>query len=115
MQSLSNFICKSGHSYHFFADDSQLHNSSIPSDFLALVHSFKDCIEDVAEWMSDRKLKMNDDKTELIAIGSKSMINQVTPNLTSVSISGYDIPFSQSARNLGVFIDETLSMDVHIK
>ena len=115
MQSLSNVICKSGHSYHFFADNSQLHNSSIPSDFLAFVHSFKDCIEDVAEWMSDRKLKMNDDKTELIAIGTKSMINQVTPNLTPVSISGYDIPFSQSARNLGVFIDETLSMDVHIK
>ena len=115
MQSLSNVICKSGHSYHFFADDSQLHNSSIPSDFQALVHSFKDCIEDVAEWMSDRELKMNDDKTELIAIGTKSMINQVTPNLTPVSISGYDIPFSQSARNLGVFIDETLSMDVHIK
>ena len=115
MQSLSNVICKSGHSYHFFADDSQLHNSSIPSDFLALAHSFKDCIEDVAEWMSDRKLKMNYDKTELIAIGTKCMINQVTPNLTPVSISGYDIPFSQSARNLGVFIDETLYMDVHIK
>ena len=65
--------------------------------------------------MSDRKLKMNDDKTELIAIGTKSMMNQVTPNLTPVSISGYDIPFSQSTRNLGVFIDETLSMDVHIK
>ena len=58
---------------------------------------------------------MNDDKTEPIAIGTKSMINQVTPNLTPVSISGYDIPISQSARNIGVFIDETLSMDVHIK
>ena len=115
MQSLSNVICQSGHSYHFFADDSQLHNSSIPSDFLALVHSFKDCIEDIAEWMNVRKLTMNDDKTELIVIGTKSMIYQVTPNLTPVSISGYDIPFSQSARNLGVFIDETLSMDVHIK
>ena len=74
MQSLSNVICKSGHSYDFFADDSQLHNSSIPSNSPALVHSFKDCIEDVAEWMSDRKLKMNDDKTELIAIGTKSII-----------------------------------------
>ena len=115
MQSLSNVICQSGHSYHFFADDSQLHNSSIPSDFLALVHSFKDCIEDVTEWMSDRKLKMNDDKTEFIAFGTKSMINQVTANFTPVSISGYGIPFSQSVRNLGVCIDKTLSMDVHIK
>ena len=44
-QSLSTVICQSGHSYHFFADDSQLHNSSIPSDFPALVHSLKDCIK----------------------------------------------------------------------
>ena len=65
--------------------------------------------------MSGSKLKMNDDKTELIAIGTKSKISQVTPNLTLVSISGYDITFSQSIRNLGVLVDETLSMDVHIK
>ena len=61
------------------------------------------------------KLKMNDDKTELVAIGTKSKISQVTPNLTPVSISSYDIPFSQSGRNLGVFIDENLYMGVHIK
>ena len=114
-QSLSTVICQSGHSYHFFADDSQLHNSSTPSDFPVLVHSLKDCIEDVAEWMCDSMLKMNHDKTELIAIGTKPKISQVTLNLTPVSISGHNIPFSQSVRNLGVFIDETLSMDVHIK
>ena len=34
---------------------------------------------------------------------------------TPVFISGHNIRFSQSVRNLGVFIDETLSMDVHIK
>ena len=61
-QSLSTVICQSGHSYHFFADDSQLHNSRILSDFSALVHSLTDCIEDVAEWMSDSVLKVNNDK-----------------------------------------------------
>ena len=65
--------------------------------------------------MSDCKLKINDDKTELIAIGTKSMINPVTPNLTHVSISGYDIPFSRSVRSLGIFVDENLSMDGHTK
>ena len=55
-QNLSTVICQS---YHFFADDSQLYNSSTPSDFEALVHSLKDCIEDVAEWMCDSMLKMN--------------------------------------------------------
>ena len=77
-QSLSTATCQAGHSDYFFSDDSQLHNSSIPSDFPALVHSLKDCIEDVAEWMRDSMLKMNNDKTEPIAIGTKSEISQVT-------------------------------------
>ena len=58
---------------------------------------------------------MNHNKTELIVIGTKPEISQVTLSRTPVSISGHNIPFSQSVRNLGVFIDETLSMDVHIK
>ena len=53
--------------------------------------------------------KDDNDKSELFAIGTKSNISQVTLSLTIVSISGYNIPFSQSVRNLGVFIDETLS------
>ena len=32
-----------------------------------------------------------------------------------MSISGCDIPFSQSVRNLSFYLDETLSMDAHIK
>ena len=108
-------FCQSGHSYHFFADDSQLHNSSNPSVFPAFVHSLKDCIEDIAEWMSDGVLKMKNDETEFIVICTKSKISQVTPSLTPVSISCHDITFSQSVRNLGVFVDGTMSMDVHIK
>ena len=112
---LSTVICQSGISYHFFADDSQLHNSSVPSDFPVLACCLKDCIEDVAEWMADSKLKMNDDKTELMAIGTRSKLSQVIPNLAPMSISGCDIPFSKSVRNLGFYLDETLSMDAHIK
>ena len=69
---LSTVICQSGFSYHVFADDSQLHKSSVPSNFPVLACCLKDCIEDVVEWMGDSKLKMNDDKTELRAIGTRS-------------------------------------------
>ena len=96
-------------------NDSQLHSLSIPSVFEALVLNLKDWIEDVAEWMSYSMLKMNNDKTKLIAIGTKSRISHVTPSLTLMSISGQNIPFSQFVRNLSVFVNETLSMDVHIK
>ena len=112
---LSTVVCQSVLSYHFFADDSQLHKSSVPFDSPVLACCLKDCIEDVAEWMGDRKLKMNDDKTVLMAIGTRSKLSQVIPNLAPTSISGCDIPFSQSVRNLGFYFDETLSMDAYIK
>ena len=112
---LSTVICQSGLSYHFFAADSQLHKSSVPSDFPVLACCLKDCIEDVAEWMADSKLKMNDDKTELMASGTRPKLSQVISNLASVSISGCDIPCSQSVRNLDFYLDEKLSMDANIK
>ena len=83
--------------------------------FQLLPFCLKDCIEDAAEWMCDSKLKMNDNKTELMAIGTRSKLRQVIPNLAPMSISGCDIPVSQSVRNLGFYLDETLSMDTHIK
>ena len=60
--------------------------------------------------MADSKLKMNDDKTELMAIGTRPKLSQVIPNLAPMSISGCDIPFSQSVRNLGFYLDEFCSV-----
>ena len=37
--------------------------------------------------MSDSKLKMNDDKTELMAIGTRSKLSQVIHKLAPMSIS----------------------------
>ena len=72
-------------------------------------------IEDAAEWMGDSNLKMNDDETELMAIGTRSNVSQVNPNLAPLSVSGCDIPFSQCVRNLGFYIYQRLSMDGHNK
>ena len=54
-----------------------------------------------------------DDKTELTAIGTSSKLSEVILNLTPMSISGYDIPFSQSVRYIVFYLDETLC--AHIK
>ena len=112
---LSTVICQSGLSNYSFADSSQFYKSSVPPDFPVLACCLKDCIEDVAEWMGDSKLKMNDDKTELMTIGTRSVSSQVIPNLTPMSVSGCELPFSQSVRNLGFYLDDTLSMDAHIE
>ena len=65
--------------------------------------------------MGDSKLKMDDEKIELMTIGTKSKLSQAIPNLAPMSISGCDIPFFQSVRNLGFYLDDTLSTDAYIK
>ena len=105
---LGTVIYQSGLLYNFFADDSQLHKSSVPFDFPVLA-CLKVCIEDIAEWMSDSELKMNDDKTELMAIWHQIQIkpNHLQP-YPYVHLCLY-IPFSQPVRNFCFYLDETLS------
>jgi len=112
MQPLSSVIKSSGHYYHFFADDSQLHDSTAPSGIPNLARDVGCCIEEVAGWMNANKLKMNDEKTEIIAIGSKSKLQQV--DVVSLTISECEIVFSDSVRNLGVHLDKFLSMETQI-
>ena len=50
-----------------------------------------------------------------LTYGTRSKLSQVIPSLAPMSISGCDIPFSQSVINLCFYLDETLSMDAHIK
>ena len=45
--------------------------------------------------MNPSKLQMNDNKTDSMAIDTWSKLSQVFPILTPLSISGYDISFSQ--------------------
>ena len=53
---------------------------------------------------------MNGDKTELIFTGSKSNLKQVSTS--SVFFQDCEIEFSESVRNLGVFLDASLSVEI---
>ena len=46
-------------------------------------------------------VKLNDDKTGRLPIETRSKLSHVILNLAPMSISGCDIQFSQSVRNLG--------------
>ena len=47
-----------------FADDTQLYTSCRPSDIDSSIATLQSCITDVKSWMTESKLKLNDDKTE---------------------------------------------------
>ena len=57
-----------------FDDDSRLYLSFKPGDAKTqdeAVAAMENCIRDLRTWMLRDKLKINDDKTEVIIIGSK--------------------------------------------
>ena len=112
---LGSIVSRTGLLYHLFADDTQLHSSASPHKLQSLSETVSACIKDVSVWMNESKLKMNDDKTELLLVATKQKLKVANDVLSSgLIVSDTNIPFSPSVRNLGVFLDGTLSMDSHI-
>ena len=68
-------------------------------------------IRDVNQWMLTNKLILNCDKTELLALHAR---HRPQPPLNSIDIGSYEIPASSSAKNIGVWFDNVMSMDKQI-
>ena len=103
--------------YHLFADDTQLHKSFSPEHFAKLLLDILSCAESVRDWMACNRLRMNDDKTEIMPVGTKAKLKSV-PQTSSLTLSGSAIPFFYKVRNLGDYLDskdrKDLSMDQHV-
>ena len=72
------------------------------------------CLQDVKEWMSASKLKLNPDKTEFILFGSKKQretLNVCFP----IDILGNPLHPTESVRNLGVWFDSDFSLSKHVQ
>ena len=72
------------------------------------------CLCDISVWMSQNKLKLNNDKTEIILFGSKK--HQAELNIKSLSVAGTDVSVaSEPVRNLGAMFDSQLIIVPHVK
>ena len=100
--------------YHFFADDSELY-SRIPTDHssaLEAVRNMESCCDEIKLWMDRNKLKLNEDKTEVLLCGPVQRRERVP--FASVQVGDACITFSDSVKTLGVVLDADLSMHEQI-
>ena len=74
--------------------------------------NLENCVKDVRSWMLFNKLKLNDNKTEFIVIGTHQQLQKVSTQ--SLSIGNAQINSSKSARNIGAWFDCHLNMQSHI-
>ena len=85
-QPVSDKIREHNISYQKFADDTQLHKASQPTEFQCLVSDFESCFLSVKAWMLSNKLKLNDEKTETMLVSSRQARNLT--DAESIQIGG---------------------------
>ncbi len=113
LSSLYDIIDTHATSIAGYADDTQLYLSFNPSYLEAENKAVSEiCIQDIRTWMLSHKLKLNDDKTEVLVIGSKQQLAKV-PEL-SVKVGSADIIKSDNARNLGVIFDSNMNLEKQV-
>ena len=100
---------------HVYADDTQLYiafNPAKDANQWKAVAEIEICVRDLRAWMLSNKLKINDSKTEFMLLGSKSSLAKV--HVDSIRVGERQVKKVPYVRNLGVWLDENLDMQLHI-
>ena len=74
--------------------------------------TIEQCVHDIDNWMVINKLKLNQDKTEVVLISSRY---RPWPPLDSLQIANLTVVPSSSARNLGIIFGKCFNFEDHIK
>ena len=96
---------------HMYADDTQLYipfDINSPDDQHAALNKIEICIQHIAFWMKQNKLKLNEEKTEVLIVCSPRQRHKLT--IAQVSVCGTNISPTPNVRNLGAVFDQNLNM-----
>uniref|UniRef100_A0A3B4GYQ8 Reverse transcriptase domain-containing protein n=1 Tax=Pundamilia nyererei TaxID=303518 RepID=A0A3B4GYQ8_9CICH len=108
MLPLSSIFEKHNVSFHCYADDIQIY-LHLTGDALSSPHPLFDCLSDVKDWLSRNFLTLNGKKTEIIVFDRNMPLGQLTG--TFGPVANY---LTDTARNLGVFMDSSLKLDKQV-
>ena len=100
---------------HCYADDTQVYISFCQNESLDQLNAaelLESCIDDIRAWMLHDNLKLNDEKTELLIIGTPQQLDKVV--ITNIRVGNTNIYPVPVARNLGSWFDANISMTDHI-
>ena len=107
---LGDIIRKHGLQFHMYADDCHLF-TSLSMSINDAVSSMQMTIDGIRAWYLANMLKLNDDKTEMLIIGSKY---RNIPKLPDLNVGSTVITPGEHVRNLGIIMDTTFTMEPHI-
>ena len=101
-------------SYHFYADDTSLYLTFESSELISAISQMQHCAEDVRQWMSMKKLKMNNGKTEFLLIAPRSVSRNLPDDVPVLTVGDTDVAPMQMVRYIGILMDSHMTMEEHI-
>ena len=113
---IGDICCQHNINFPGYADDTQNYTSFRPdkhdTNKIRCKESLERCISEVCTQMHTNLLKLNDNKTEFLLIGTRNMLNQSGSML--IKVENDNISNADKARNLGVNFDKHLNNTDHI-
>ena len=101
--------------FHSYADDQQIYLGFHPSTEKSKDHcvtTLENCVSEIRTWMRINFLKLNDDKTEVLMVGTRTNLDRVGGMY--IQIGDDEIQASDAVRNLGVYFDKFLKGTIHV-
>ena len=110
-QPIGQIVRAHGMNLHLYADDTQLYISCGISEAVSTKEQLEQCVSALRDWMSANLLKLNDDKTEFMVIGTRHTLQHSPNELTSIKVGSINVKSTSSAKNIGVVMDPSLNLE----
>lgn len=99
-----------GCSYHLYADDLQIYTHADVTDISSAVNAINSDLLSVSNWSRRFGIKINPGKCQAIIVGSPRQMAKVNvDSVPPVTFEGQIIAYCSSVKDLGIYIDSTLS------
>ena len=96
-----------------FADDSNGRRTfALTFQYHVVKHEVVNCLQLIVEWSHAHFMKINPDKTEILLFYPPSLNKEVV--IKGVLFEGQCIRFAEFVKNVGVYLDKNLNMNMHI-
>lgn len=110
IRSLYEYIKPTNFEIEGFADDHQLYKPfMIKMQRKALGQDINECLQHISLWMNEYFLRLNQTKTKILVIAPPTVQREIF--IRGVFLEGTCIRFVDSAKNLGVILDDILSFE----